>query len=305
MSRGVVLGGLVLGLLGVASSAVLGTIILGDPPVAELAFAIAFWRCFGGAVALAPFAWRARTTHPLDVGDTRRLAASGAFLAVHFALFLGSLAFTTVASSTTLVTTNPVFVALGGLWFLGERPSRRSLVGMGIALAGALALGLGDLLSAPLGPRALLGDAMALGAAITVSGYLLIGRKVRSRVHASTYSAVVYGTAAALLLVTCLALDVPLGGYTRTQWLGIAGIVVGPQLLGHTVFNTLLSSVPATTVSIVTLAEPVVATFLALVFLGQVPSTAVWLAAPVVLAGLLVALVRRRRPGPPAGTPVG
>ena len=289
MSRGVVLGGLVLGLLGVASSSVLGTIILGDPPVAELAFAIAFWRCFGGAVALAPFAWRARSTHPLEVGDARRLAASGAFLAVHFALFLGSLAFTTVASSTTLVTTNPVFVALGGLWFLGERPARRSLVGMGIALAGALALGLGDLLSAPLGPRALLGDAMALGAAVTVSGY----------------SAVVYGTAAALLLVTCLALDVPLGGYTRTQWLGIAGIVVGPQLLGHTVFNTLLSSVPATTVSIVTLAEPVVATFLALVFLGQVPTTAFWLAAPVVLAGLLVALVRRRRPGRPAGAPVG
>lgn len=288
-----------LGLLGVSSASVLTTVALGDPPLAELALAIAFWRCLGGAVALGPFAWRARRRHPIGAAEFRLLCASGAFLAVHFALFLASLAFTTVASSATLVTSSPVFVALGGMWFLDERPSRRTWFGMGISMAGALALGAGDLLDAELGPRALLGDAMALGAAVAITGYLLLGRSLRPRVHASTYSGLVYAAAAALLLAVCLAFDIALTGYTTTQWLAIAGIVVGPQLLGHTVFNTLLSSVPATTVSITVLAEPVIATLLALVFLDQLPATTYWYAAPVVLVGLLVSIrgarVRGRR----------
>jgi drug/metabolite transporter (DMT)-like permease len=291
----VVTGGLVLGLVGVSSAAVLTTIALGDPPLAELALAIAFWRCLGGALALAPFAWRARRRHPVTRGDARLLAVSGVFLAVHFALFLGSLAYTTVASSTTLATTAPVFVALGGLRFLGERPIRRTWIGMGVSMLGALALGVGDLTDVALGPQALLGDVFALLSAVSVAGYFLIGRSVRPRVHASTYSGGVYGAAAAVLLVACLLVGVPLTDFSTTQWFAVAGIIIGPQLLGHTVFNTLLSSVPAATVSVVVLAEPVLATLLALVVLGQVPATLYWFAAPVVLAGLLVAVRGRRR----------
>lgn len=296
LPRPTVYTGLAVGLVAVSSSAVLATYVIGDPPVLRLALAIAFWRCLGGAVALAPFAWRARRTHPIDGATVRALAGSGGFLAVHFALFLGSLAFTTVGSSTTLATASPIFVALGGIWFLRERPTRRTWIGMAVTMAGALAVGAADLVELELGARALLGDAMAFGSALAVTGYLLIGRGVRARVHATTYSSVVYASAAVLLLIVCLVTGTPLAGYTAGQWWAIIGIIVGPQLLGHTVFNTLMSTVPATVISIVVLAEPVAATILAWIFLGQLPAALFWFAAPIVIVGVGIASVRPRRP---------
>lgn len=295
LPRPTVYAGLAVGLVAVSSSAVLATYVIGDPPVLRLALAIAFWRCFGGAVALAPFAWRVRRSHPIDRTTAAVLGGSGAFLAVHFGLFLGSLAFTTVGSSTTLATASPIFVALGGIWFLHERPTRRTWIGMAVTMLGALAVGAADLVQFDLGPRALVGDVMAFGSALAVTGYLLIGRGVRARVHATTYSSLVYGSAAVLLLAACLATSTPLWGYSAGQWLAIVGIIVGPQLLGHTVFNTLMSTVPATVISIVVLAEPVAATVLAWVFLGQLPAALFWFAAPVVIVGVGIASVRPRR----------
>lgn len=297
LPRPVVYGGLVVGVIAVSTSAILASVVIGDPPVARLALAAAFWRCFGGAISLAPFGVRARRRHPVDARTVRLLGISGVFLAVHFALFLGSLAFTTVASSTTLATMSPLFVALGGVRFLGERPDRRTWVGMAVTMVGALAIGAADLGGVDLGPRALLGDAMAFTSALAVTGYMLIGRHARGRVHASIYSGTVYGAAATVLLGVCLATGTPLWGYTATQWLGLAGLVVGPQLLGHTVFNTLMSSIPATVVSISVLAEPVVATLLAWWLLSQVPAPLFLLAAPLVLAGVALVVVRPRRAG--------
>ena len=123
LPRPAIYGGLLVGVLAVSTSAILGAVIIGDPPLLRFALAAAFWRCFGGTVSLAPFAWRARHRHPVDRGTVKLLVVSGVFLAIHFALFLGSLAFTTVASSTTLATMSPIFVALGGAWFLDERPT--------------------------------------------------------------------------------------------------------------------------------------------------------------------------------------
>jgi drug/metabolite transporter (DMT)-like permease len=117
-------------------------------------------------------------------------------------------------------------------------------------------------------------------------------------VHATTFATVVYTAAGGVLLVLCIAFGAPLWGFTTGQWLGIIGIIVGPQLLGHNIFTTLLSSVPATVVGVVVLAEPLIATLLAWAFLDQLPAVAYWFAAPVVLVGLFVATVRRpvRRP---------
>lgn len=301
LPRPVVYGGLVVGVLAVSTSAILATVVIGDPPVLRLALAAAFWRCFGGAVSLAPFGWRARARHPVDARTLRLLAVSGVFLAVHFALFLGSLAFTTVASSTTLATMSPVFVALGGVWLLDEHPDRRTWVGMGLTMAGAIAIGVADAGQLALGPRALLGDAMAFASALAVTGYLLIGRRTRGSTHASIYSGVVYATASVVLLGVCVVVGAPLWGYTTTQWLALAGLVAGPQLLGHTVFNTLMSSVPAHVVSIAVIAEPVVATVLAWWLLAQWPAPLFFAAAPLVLVGVALAVWRRRRPARPVG----
>ncbi len=283
-------------MLAVSTSAILIRVALRD----AAPLAIAFWRTTGGAIALAPLAWRHRRRAPaVTAPRMRQLAASGLFLGAHFALWLSSLELTTVASSVTLVTMSPIFVALGAWRFLGERTNRRTWTGMAITIAGALLIGLGDAADVSLGARAVAGDALAFGGALAVTGYLLLGRVARRDVPATVYSSIVYAWAALLLLVVSVATRTPLVGFSGTAWLAILGLVVGPQLLGHTVFNTLLSTVTPTVVSIVVLAEPVGATLLAWVLLAELPAMLFWAGAPLVLLGVFVATARsprRRRP---------
>jgi drug/metabolite transporter (DMT)-like permease len=303
LPRPAVVTGLVVGAIAVSTSAILARVAMGDEPAvaaagagAAPALGVAFWRVALGAVALAPLALRAQRRHgvPLTARRHRQLAVSGAVLGLHFALFQGSLALTTVASAVTLATMSPIFVALGGWWFLREPTDRRTWIGMGITILGAVTIGIADLTGIDLGPRALLGDAMAFASALAVTGYLLIGRVARRDVPGATYSALVFGWAALTLLPVSLLAGAPLGGYQLTVWLAIAGIVIGPQLLGHTVFNALLSTVPATVVSIVVLSEPVGAGVLAWLLLGEVPAGWFLVGAPLVLTGVAVATVRRR-----------
>ena len=275
---------LVVGVLAVSTSGVL--VRVADAP----ALALAFWRCFGGAVALAPFALRSRVP-PRGVRCRRgQLAASGLMLAVHFALYISAVGLTTVASAVLLSTMAPLFVGVGA-GLLGEPPARRAWAGMALATAGAVVIGAADVRAGmdgaeALGGRALLGDLMGLGAAIMVAGYLLIGRAARRTLPVSVYALWVYGVAAAALLAACLASGSALGGYTRGTWLAILGLVVGPQLLGHTVFNQLLSRLPATTIAVAALAEPVGASLLAWLLLDELPSPGFALGAPLVLAGV-------------------
>lgn len=284
-------GGMIVGVVAISFSAIL--IRVADAP----ALSLAFWRSAGGALALAPFAVRVRRRGlVLDRLPLRALGASGLFLALHFALWIGSLSFTTVASSVTLVTASPIFVGLGAAWFLHERPGRRTWLGMALTIAGAVLIGVGDASGLPLGARALGGDAMALGGAVAVTGYLLIGRSQRRRELPNVvYASVVYGVAAIALLVVCIATGASIAGYSAETWLAIAGLIVGPQLLGHTVFNALMREVSATAVSIVVLAEPIGATLLAWLLLDELPAALFWAGGPLILVGVAVATVRGRR----------
>jgi len=263
--------------------------------------ALALWRCLAAALLLAPWALRARRrvrrralSPNLGWPERRWLLASGACLALHFALFNASLALTTVASSTILVTTGPLFVGLGGR-LIGEPPSRRVWAGIGIAMAGAVLVGLGDAASIHLGPRALLGDAMAFGGAALYSGYLMIGRVLRRRLEAPTYNTAVYGIAALVLLPACLLTGARLGGWSGRSWLAVAGVVAGPQLLGHTVFNVLLATVTAAVIAVVGLVEPVGATLLAWWLFGELPAVTFWAGAPLVLAGVWLSTTPSRQ----------
>lgn len=290
LSAAAVAVGLVVGVLAVSSAAIL--IRLADAP----ALSLAFWRCAGGAAVLAPAALRRvrATGVALPRGRRWQLLAAGLLLAVHFALWISSLDLTTVASSVVLVVMSPLFVALGAAVFLGEPPGARTWAGLVLAIAGAAGIALADAQWAALGPRALLGNGLAFGGAATIAGYLLIGRSSRRQLPVSVYAGVVYAVAAGALLVVCLAAGLPLGGYDRGTWLAIAGLVVGPQLLGHTVFNTLMSTVTATVVAVATLAEAVGATALAWLVLGEVPAPGFWPSAPLVLVGVYLAATRRR-----------
>jgi drug/metabolite transporter (DMT)-like permease len=254
------------------------------------ALALAFWRCFAGAALLAPFA---RGAGRLGRAEAARLLAAGVFLAVHFALWNASLALTSVAASTTLVSCSPLFVGLGGR-LLGEPPTRRAWLGIALAVAGAAVIGLGDAARIDVGGRALHGDAMAFAGSAAMAGYLLLGRAARRRLPVSTYAASVYGVAAAVLLPACLLTGAALGGYRAGSWLALAAVVAGPQLLGHTVFNGLLARVSATVVAVAILTEPVGATALAWLLLDELPAAAFWLGAPLVLAGVWLTVTGER-----------
>ena len=259
------------------------------------ALALAFWRCLAGAAVLAPFARRGRAGG-LARGDLALLGTAGVFLAAHFALWNASLALTSVGAATTLVSCTPLFVGIGAR-FLGEAPGRRTWAGIALATVGAVVIGVSDALAGPVagaqatGASGLLGDVLAFAGAAAVAVYLLIGRVMRQRLPVSTYAASVYGTAAAVLLPACLLTGSSLGGYAAGSWLAVAGVVIGPQLLGHTVFNSLLTSVSATVVSVVLLIEPVGATALAWLLFHELPAAGFWVGAPLVLAGSWLAII--------------
>jgi drug/metabolite transporter (DMT)-like permease len=298
--------GIAVGIVAISTSPIL--VRVADVP----ALALAFWRCLAGALLLAPFALRwarragpraarggPRVAGPSGAGsrpgavsrrDLGLLVLSGACLALHFSLWNASLALTTVASSTVLVACSPLFVGLLSGPLLGEPPSRLGWAGIGLTIAGAAVIATGDAGAVDLGPRALLGDAMAFGGAAAIGGYFLIGRSVRRRLPASAYAASVYGVAAALLLPACLLSGAALGGYPGRSWLAIGGVVAGPQLLGHTVFNALLATLTADTVAVIGLTEPVGATLLAWLVFQELPTAWFWPGAVVVLAGVWLVL---------------
>lgn len=284
LPRGVVVGGLVVGVAAVSWSAVL--VRLADAPP----LAIGFWRCAVGAAVLAPFAARGGALAAGWRQERAGLVGAGLLLALHFALFIGALSLTSVAAATLLGTASPLFVGIGGALFLGEPPSGRAWAGIAVAIAGAAAVGIGDAsMALSTGGRAVTGDVMALAGAAAVGGYLLLGRRARRTLPVAAYGAVVYGVAAVVLLAACLATRAPLAGYDRGTWLALGGLVVGPQLLGHTVFNGLLSTLSATVVAVVVLAEPVAASLLAWAVLGEMPPSGVVVGGPLVLAGVFLA----------------
>lgn len=217
---------------------------------------------------------------------------AGLFLAVHFATWITSLELTTVASSVLLVSTSPVFVA-GTAWaFFGERLPARGWAGIAAAMGGTAIIGAGDLTG-----ESLWGDALALTGGAMAAGYVVVGRLARRDLAILPYAVVTYAAAAAVLGVVCILSRVPLSGYPAATWWAIAGLTAGPQLLGHTVINLVLKDIDATTVSVTIMAEPVIATTLAFLFFGEVPSRLVYPGGAAVLLGIYLATsVRRRTP---------
>jgi drug/metabolite transporter (DMT)-like permease len=250
------------------------------------ALALAFWRCLAGALLLAPFALRRGTRVRPTARDLGLLALAGACLALHFSLWNASLARTTIASSTVLVACSPLFVGVLAGPLLGEPPSRLGWAGIGLTISGAALIALGDAEAVDLGAGALIGDAMAFGGAAAIGAYFLVGRSLRRRLPASTYAASVYGVAAAVLLPASLLSGASLAGYTGRSWLAIGGVVAGPQLLGHTVFNALLATLTADAVAVIGLTEPVGATLLAWLVFQELPTRWFWPGAVLVLAGV-------------------
>ncbi|HEX2051627.1 MAG TPA: DMT family transporter [Actinomycetota bacterium] len=255
--------------------------------------AVSFWRCAAAAAVLAP--WALRRVRARPARDWRLPAVAGVFLALHFATWITSLALTTVAASVLLVTTTPVFVAIAAYLLLRERLSRAGWTGIALTVAGSALIGGGDL-GGRFDASVLAGDALALAGAVTVGGYALAGQVARRHLGIVEYAFVTYAVAAAALLPVCVAAGIPLGGYSSQAWWAIAGLVAGPQLVGHTALNLVLKDIDATTVSVAVMAEPVVATVLAYVLFDEVPSALLYPGGAAILAGIYLVSTMRRPP---------
>jgi len=217
------------------------------------------------------------------------MVVAGACLALHFVTWFASLGYTSVASSTVLLATHPLWVGLLSALFLREPPARLEWIGIAAAVAGAAIVGWGDV---RVGSDPFLGDGLALLAALMLAVYVIAGRRVRPRVGLWSYVTVVYAVGAVLTGVLAIASGAELTGYPASTWWIFAALAAGPMLLGHTGFNWALRYVRAYVVSVLQLLEPIGATIIAVLILGrgEVPSANTLVGGVVILVGVWVAI---------------
>ncbi len=221
----------------------------------------------------------------LTKGDLLLALLSGLFLGVHFATWISSLEYTSVASSVVFVSTSPMFVGLASHFLLKERVSRQMFAGIAVSVLGGMIVGYGDF---GLGTRELFGDFLAIVGAVAVSVYLLVGRKLRRHLSLLSYIFLVYATAAVFLIAICLVAGHTFSGYSRQTYLLFVLLAVVPQIIGHSSYNWALKYLPATLVGVATLGEPIGSTILAYFILTETPTPAKIGGGVLILAGIYV-----------------
>lgn len=256
---------------------------------------IAAYRMLLTSLFLLPIvlAWFRKGVGELLRGDDLVLCmVAGVFLGLHFAFWVASLAYTSVASSVVFVTTNPVFVALIGHYLLGEQVGHRMVLYIVVILTGGLIIGVQDLQASPAG---LYGDSLALVGSFLMSLYLLLSRRLRQRLVLVPYIFVAYTTAAILLVLIAVLMRLPFAPYPRDTVIYFVLLAAVPQLVGHTSFNWALRHLSTTVVAVAFLGEPVGATILAYLLLREVPSGIKLLGATLILGGVYLTLRNQER----------
>jgi drug/metabolite transporter (DMT)-like permease len=259
--------------------------------------AIAFWRNGMAAGVLLPTAALRRTGELRDLvaGAHRRdgvyTALAGAALAVHFGLWVPSIKLTSIAMSTALVASQPIWQGLIAV-AQGKRLPSLTWVGIGVAMLGVIFTTGVDI---GVSTRAVVGDLMAIGGAIAAAVYTALGERARAVISTTSYTAVCYSVCAVLLLATCLSLGTPLAHYPATTWLALVALTAGPQLLGHSLANFSLRRVAATTISMLILLEVPGAALLGWAWLGQVPQPRAVPGLVILVVGVLIVILAGRR----------
>lgn len=255
---------------------------------------IAFYRLAFTVLFLAPLALRQSGRAELKTIRGRDLfmaLLAGVFLAIHFAVWITSLQYTSIASSTVLVTMQPLFVVTLGFLLLKEKISVRGIIAAFVALTGSVMVGAGDF---QLGGMALWGDLLAFLGAFFVAVYLLIGRELRSRLSLFPYVFLVFGSAAFVLFIFNLAMPVPLYPYPASDWLWFVALALVSTIFGHVVFNWALRYVPAAVVSVSILGEPVGATLLGCLILHEAPGWLQIVGGLIIIGGLFIFILGYR-----------
>jgi drug/metabolite transporter (DMT)-like permease len=258
------------------------------------ALTVALYRnAISAAMVLPLAAWlrrgELRTLAPRRLGIA---VLAGAILAAHFATWISSLSYTSIAASVVLVTTSPILVAAASRILYGERIFRATMAGILVGVAGAgIVSGGGFAISS----RAAWGDLLALAGAAAAGGYFVAGRHLRQEVSLLTYVALVYTTCTLVLLPVVALSGTRLSGFPPKTWGLFVLMAVVPQMLGHTVFNYLLKDVQATIVAISIMGEPIGSTLLALAFFGETPPWTAVAGGVLILAGIYFAVTAQAR----------
>ena len=270
-----------IGILAIATASIF--IKLCDAP----ALIIATYRMMLASLLLTPFAYYKKPWGGWKRNEMGWFLLSGLFLSLHFAFWIASLKYTSVASSVVLVTTHPIFVGIGSWLFLKERIGMNLVLGIALSVLGGGLIGYGDM---SLSKEALMGDGFALLGAIAASGYLLVGRKMRKEQDLFSYIFPVYSTAGLVLILLSLIFQKSFWGYSPSTYLFLFLLALVPQLIGHTTFNWALKYLSASMVAVAILGEPLGSTILAYFILGE--GLTIWkvLGGISIFAGILIAL---------------
>lgn len=262
--------------LAIATISSAGVLVSAMPAVD--ARVVAWWRMVGSAVVLAPFLgsmkWR----------GAWRVVLAGLFLATHFATWFASLRYIPVMRSTMLVTLAPIWAGLIEMGVLGRPPARKFWLGLGIALVGVVLMTQGFA-----SPASWRGDLLALVGGMSGAAYFVIGSEVRKSVGVMPYMAVVCAVAALALSPVVWLAHEPVFGFDARVWWLLAALVLGPQLVGHQGLTYVLKYLPASTVTAMTLLEPLGAAVLAFIFLQEIPSLTEIAGGALVLFGVFQA----------------
>lgn len=228
---------------------------------------------------------------------------AGLFLALHFATWITSLEYTSIASSVVLVTTTPLWVALLSPVVLKEKIRRTVWIGLLISVVGGVIVGLANACQLDSGGlacqaqgftgQAMWGNALALFGAWMAAGYMLMGRQLRKKLDTISYTALVYGTAAGILLGVLIIKAEPVFSYEPQTYLWLLALGIIPQLLGHSLLNWALKYISAAYVSLTLLGEPIGTSILAYIFLRESPTLLEGVGAVLILVGIVIGSVRR------------
>lgn len=233
---------------------------------------------------------RSRTHGPLPSGTRRRTVIGGLLLGVHFATWLPSLAFTSIAASVTLVTTVPIWVALA-MWLQGERPSAATGAGIALAVTGGALVAFGDV-GGDAGSNPLLGDALALVAAVTFAAHLLLSREVQRRgLGLWQWTSAVTAVGALTVAPLALVLAPSDGPYPAGFWLAAVGLALVPQLVGHSSFSWAVRWLSPALVSVAILLEPLLSTLGGMVLFDEVPGVLAAVGGLVLVSGVALTTV--------------
>jgi drug/metabolite transporter (DMT)-like permease len=217
---------------------------------------------------------------------------AGVFLAFHFILWFESLNYTSVASSTVLVTLQPLFAFIGSYLVFKERFSGKAILSCILAIAGSVMISWGDF---RISGSALYGDLLALIACALITINFMFGQSVRKRLSLVTYTFIIYSISAVVLLCYVLIVDEPLFPYSTMDWIYFVLLAIFPTLLGHSLFNWSLKWMNASAISMAILFEPVGATILAYCILEENITWTQFLGGLVVIGSIAIFLIGDRK----------